>query len=1441
MATASILSRVTLPIVKADVTDASRDDLAVNDVVELESVNVGTAYQWSIAFKPEDLSGTPSTAVFSSTGTEQAINKDPGTFTVDLDGPYLLRLVYTTPQITLNTVLSAGVSFSINGITLTAVAGARTPGSDDFSIAGGTVALITAEMAAAINDPANSFVAANLAGTDASPSVVISPTLETVPTGETVTITYSGVPADVTLGDFVTEQYVRLRALTAFGDLKLVAAGERYDTLRVPVDAQPDGWADNQNYNLSQLVGLIGSSAASTGVVYVDPVNGDYQTIQAAMDYADSQSPTAAQQWVVLVRPGTYVEDLTFYQWVHLFGWPGGEGTPLVTVQNDTVVSHDISLPGVGSSLVLCNLHFERPAVSPNAVISQAANGTVKLVRCRVDGSGAGGAYASSGDTTFIECRLAGEVGSAPPDYAVTLSGSTTFDRCTVTGQSGIFLDVSSALVLRDTQVNTVGTASIDAFSDFILRYCQVVGPIRGNPTGAGTAGDIQIDIKWSQVADISLDGTAVVGTASLSLGSTSHGTLTTAGGATQAATVPADSVFYDNATSGIAAENVQDAIDEVYAFAALVRTLDDAYNGGVAASGSGRTIIADQGAVQIVDAVAPSDPIPPGNTNGNLEVVGSVSLGALTKPEITLDPNPFGNGPTVLLGREIWANDAPFGSTALILGDASGNPTYHNYNLRVGTQSADGGNQVGSLYLRAGDSLTTIDAGSVFIQGGTATDAGGGTGGDIYIVPGETAAGGARSLILVNPLTATPATLTAAGAFSGAAVAGDITIGSELGAVTVSFAGGENLAAVHALFDATGVVTAAGDPIVLTSVAKGATAEVFFISADAGVDASLGVFSGQAMVAGTWPDSTAIAATGTSEITFGAGNPNPMIYDSATGKLTVPGLIDPTGMVFDEAGQPATGANKGALFVSDGSGGLVLNHLYYVNAAGTPTDITTGGGGGVTDLQGAYDGGNTIVTALGNDIDLTLSAAGGGFTVNGDGAVAFGNGTEVASFRAYSETVLTLQSRDDSILWMQANDGADKTLTVKATNAGAGAGHIQIEAGDEIQLVPGSSLAPGSATKATLPDLGFMVFGTPELGVAYVPFFNAFVIGLPPDALASGGSITVSPATTPQNILVQSVSRDTSGVGAGSDSGNVNIETGSTTSASGDAAGNSGGITIKTGGAAEAGAPATAGGVSGDIGIETGQSGFSGTGDIGIRTGQNSAASNASTGQIELSTGNQNGTGAVSGNITLTTGASTTNSGTLNLQTGSSGATRGDVSFDTRSLQIRESTGPSGGSPQRGHLHVADGATPGLIQNSLYYTDATGTQTRINAPSLDRHHINMPEAPNNTVEYKGWASYACVLTKVKVLCATANTQGTLILTVTNNATGNTVLSANTLNLNEAGSGGILTDDTIYTDGLGAPADLSFAVDDRWTITLTSNDPAMDAAGIYIDLTFEVK
>lgn len=132
---------------KPTVDSASRDDLAVGDVVTVEAVPpaVGTTWAWSLAFVPEGSSAvlTPPLSVTTS---------GPLSFTVDLEGPYLVRLIVD-----------------------------------------------------------------------------------------------AGLPSEDT-------QYVRLRALTTSLGLKLVAAGERRDSGGViPVDADIEGWANDQNANLLAL------------------------------------------------------------------------------------------------------------------------------------------------------------------------------------------------------------------------------------------------------------------------------------------------------------------------------------------------------------------------------------------------------------------------------------------------------------------------------------------------------------------------------------------------------------------------------------------------------------------------------------------------------------------------------------------------------------------------------------------------------------------------------------------------------------------------------------------------------------------------------------------------------------------------------------------------------------------------------------------------------------------------------------------------------------------------------------------------------------------------------------------------------------------------------------------------------------------------------------
>ena len=83
---AEIRSEVIAPAPKAAVDNASRDDLAVNDVVQLTAIAGGTTFQWTLVFVPEG-----STAVL--TPPAAATTAGPVTFTVDLVGPYLVRLV----------------------------------------------------------------------------------------------------------------------------------------------------------------------------------------------------------------------------------------------------------------------------------------------------------------------------------------------------------------------------------------------------------------------------------------------------------------------------------------------------------------------------------------------------------------------------------------------------------------------------------------------------------------------------------------------------------------------------------------------------------------------------------------------------------------------------------------------------------------------------------------------------------------------------------------------------------------------------------------------------------------------------------------------------------------------------------------------------------------------------------------------------------------------------------------------------------------------------------------------------------------------------------------------------------------------------------------------------------------------------------------------------
>lgn len=896
------------------IVGASRDDLQLGDVVKVESVNTHTTYSWTLLFKPAG-----STAAFSGS----VVAPTPGTFTVDKEGPYLIRL--------------------------------------------------TADL---------------------------------------------GLPTEST-------QIVRLRWLTRFADLKLVAAGEGYGgAVPVPVDIGTTGWADQQNYNLQALLGYIATVSASGRLLYVDSNAGtegyaDHSTIQAAISAAMADGAGVTTPYVVLVRPGLYVENLTLAPFVHLIGWPGN---PSGTDNQRVVVVrgvHSANLTNASDVAILSAITFETILAGTAATILKDGPGKLIAYRCNLEQNGLSPTQGPAlrvreGGVLLDGCEIVATSALAADRSAIVSTGqsASTLEvrRSLVRGPTGISLNTQGnpgvqAEIVDSRVVSTGGFGAAGILSDaesLLLEYSRVQAAsgdaLLVHPGAGALAADVGVTVRWSYIGGpISFDTTGIAGSTSLLVGSSEYSSFVFPGGTpgTLSATTKSTSLFYDNTASGLSATNVQDAIDEVMTLVGLVKTLDDAYDGGVPNSGSGRTIVADQGAVQIVDAPFPSDPPPPGNTSGRLQVVGGVEVGSIGEPEIDVDPNPYGTGPAILMGNRVVPNNNPFGAgTATVMARSTGSPLFRNYNLRVQTESSSGGGAIGRLIIQGGDAydngVVTPDAGSIYIQAGSAFDPTAEPG-DVFIAPGRRQGGAPGSIVLVRPGSSTPATLTASGpAISPLGVAGSVTFATNMGAVTATFLATDNLATVVAKLNALDGISASQSAgiITLTTDHEGPNAEIYFLSADPGVDVALGGFDGVPQVDGTYGETIRIRVTDQNEISFGVGgSTGPMIYNADTGKLTVPGVIDPTALILTWAPPPATGSNEAALFVADGSSGTIAGELYYrEQSIGTVIPLSPGNVR-VSD-EGSDLGRFTTLDFTGPGVSVT-DAGGGVATVNVVGGVS--------------------------------------------------------------------------------------------------------------------------------------------------------------------------------------------------------------------------------------------------------------------------------------------------------------------------------------------------------------------------------------------------------------------------------------------------------------------
>lgn len=459
-----------------------------------------------------------------------------------------------------------------------------------------------------------------------------------------------------------------------------------------------------------------------------------------------------------------------------------------------------------------------------------------------------------------------------------------------------------------------------------------------------------------------------------------------------------------------LGATDVQDALDDLTFLSAILgafgtfNSLDVAYDGVISVnpptlgSGSGRKIAADQGAVVIQSATAPYITTPISGTettaltsadkNGYLQVEGNLEVGKVDSAEIELIANYGTIGSMLSLGSVTWSSEISSVAagvdhrslpSGIIQGNSDKDGLLHNYNLRLQTKSSNSvsNGSVGWVVLQGGDSLEKGSpgphAGDVYIQGGSYLESANASIGDncpagsVLLIPGTSTGVGSDEpygyVRVVNPTTSTSARLVASAPCSNpTTVAGEISWATPMGVVTATITIGMTVAdVVNAINNATvggGLLVAQNSAgvINLDCASKGELSDVVYVGdSDSGnVNADLGDFQisgGAVFTAGTDPQYVNIHSSAMHEITIGEGGTvGSMIYNSDTGKLTVPGLIDPTGMIFSEENQNnvPTGANEGAIFVSDGTDGLVANKIYYKPASnGTPVDLTAGGGGG--------------------------------------------------------------------------------------------------------------------------------------------------------------------------------------------------------------------------------------------------------------------------------------------------------------------------------------------------------------------------------------------------------------------------------------------------------------------------------------------------------------
>lgn len=117
-------------------------------------------------------------------------------------------------------------------------------------------------------------------------------------------------------------------------------------------------------------------------------------------------------------------------------------------------------------------------------------------------------------------------------------------------------------------------------------------------------------------------------------------------------------------------------------------------------------------------------------------------------------------------------------------------------------------------------------------------------------------------------------------------------------------------------------------------------------------------------------------------------------------------------------------------------------------------------------------------------------------------------------------------------------------------------------------------------------------------------------------------------------------------------------------------------------------------------------------------------------------------------------------------------------------------------------------------------------------ADSRDHKQVPIPTTPG-TINIRGWAPYAGYVIGIRVRMSTVNTNGDYSVVLTNEDTGNTLLSTASFDMDGL-SADTVTDLTLTN----TYSDRFLSAGGQWTAAFTNDDISFNGAGIYIEVLY---